>query len=624
MAAGVDRPFAAVLAPWVEAEHRYQLALKLSADAETTMAIRTNVARLYNLLGDLLKTLKGYDRGEGAARAAARTWAELALEMPAEKAPSKSRVMLEGMTNELLAQLAFRSEDIEACKTSLARAQAKYLDAGFLAGIENLERMAALTAVAPAEQLKHYKVSLLISESLRQRLPEDRVGATQAGFFARKAWVLDKMVELLLKEGKPAHALRLAEQSRARALQDLLLTSKETSSDFLGNWPKDAAGLEYFLSGEHAYVFLVTRQGEVKALPLVGSNGKPLRSQDLIADVHRVLVNMEAQAAKMYQRLSAGRGFDHAWQDDLHRLFGALIPKVAWEEVSAAKTTVIVPQHILHYFPFSALVTERDERKLTRRDMPMPHFWIEKTGERVQSPSLTIWHALRQGPATPVEQISVVGLVQAPGADALPGVEKDLKNLRDVFDAASRRPVRYIEGARATPARTLDLLKDPGLVFVATHGFNDADRPLQSFLLLLADQGEGNGRLSAEALFRQKIAADVVVMSACYSGLGDRSPLPGDDLFGLQRAMLQSGARAVIAGLWDVYDDTAPTLMRGFFDRFAKGESVAAALQNSQRAFLTGLRGSGKTEPWIHPYFWAVYNVTGDDRVTFAAKGTRR
>src|SRR5205085_7762998 len=114
-----------------------------------------------------------------------------------------------------------------------------------------------------------------------------------------------------------------------------------------------------------------------------------------------------------------------------------------------------------------------------------------------------------------------------------------------------------------------------------------------------AQRDANDGRLTAREIFARPVNADLIVMSACYSGLGDRSPLPGDDLFGLQRAFLNSGARTVVSGLWDVYDDTAPQLMNGFFERFAKGESVAAALHNSQRAFVARLRGSGKSEPWL-------------------------
>ena len=165
------------------------------------------------------------------------------------------------------------------------------------------------------------------------------------------------------------------------------------------------------------------------------------------------------------------------------------------------------------------------------------------------------------------------------------------------------------------------LLTQRGLLFFGTHGLNLADQPLKSHLMLFADEGDtleaNDGRLTAAELFARRINADIVVMSACYSGLGDRSPLPGDELFGLQRAFLHSGARTVVSGLWDVYDGTAPDLMRGFFERLAKGPTAVAALAGAQRTFVANLRASGQDEPWLHPYFWAVYTAAGDDRTGF-------
>jgi CHAT domain-containing protein len=58
--------------------------------------------------------------------------------------------------------------------------------------------------------------------------------------------------------------------------------------------------------------------------------------------------------------------------------------------------------------------------------------------------------------------------------------------------------------------------------------------------------------------------------------------------------------------------------MKRFFEHIAQGKQAPNALAQSQREFLHKLRGSSEFEPWLHPYFWSVYNITGDDRVHFA------
>ena len=185
-----------------------------------------------------------------------------------------------------------------------------------------------------------------------------------------------------------------------------------------------------------------------------------------------------------------------------------------------------------------------------------------------------------------------MGLADIPGAPALEGVKKDLINLNETF-----RVQGTLEGPQAREAEVKKLLAKPGLLFFGTHGINVADQPLESHLMLHPEEKApatpdgDDGRLTAAKIFARPVAADLVVMSACYSGLGDRSPLPGDDLFGLQRAFLQSGARTVVSGLWDVYDGTAPQeLMLSFFQNLAEGRSSArgsvrlAALLSEQAA----------------------------------------
>ena len=192
-----------------------------------------------------------------------------------------------------------------------------------------------------------------------------------------------------------------------------------------------------------------------------------------------------------------------------------------------------------------------------------------------------------------------------------------MANFKETF---GQRVRTTLEGDDATEAGAKKLLAQKGMVFIGTHGLNDPDRPLESHLLLLGEENpkpgpdSNDGRLTAAELYALNMQAEMVVMSCCYSGLGDRSPLPGDDLFGLQRAFLQGGARAVVSGQWDVCDRTAPELMLAFFKKLTDGQGVAAALNGVHRDFVTKLKASPKNQPWVHPYFWAVYTVAGDDR----------
>jgi CHAT domain-containing protein len=642
MAAGVEHPLFTAMLTWSEAQRQYEAARDLAAGAEDRAAIDVSLARLYALLAEIIATLDAH--GDDATLAAVSQPAlqeglEYASRAVAEGTASPAGPSSDGsftiaVAQEMKAQLAFRLGDWKTCQQCAEAAQTLYGRMGALVGEESIHRLLGLyylrakdasakplSDVARRQMaLEHFLVSHALSEVLRGRFPADRTGLSRAGFFARRAYVSGMIVELLLEQGKDQEALGYAEAIKSRALTDLLLTAGiRAGSDaptqldlgeILVHWPRGIAALEYFLGRQRAWVFVVDTRAKVKAYPLNDAEGKPLDPRVLLGQIRAFLDQIGFQAAGMRRRLMAGQGYDHAWQDTLHRFQRELVPPAALDALRKANIVIVVPQHLLHYFPFAALVTQPDKKPRDAGEMVQPRFMLDEPFDLSHAPSLTSWAIVRQRRNRPVDEASMVGLVEVAGSPSLPGVARDLENVKSVFH--DRLGGVYF-AEEATVANAKRALGYAGLLLLATHGNNLADRPLESFLVL-QPQEQSDGRLTAAELFETRVAADLVVMDACYSGLADASPLPGDDLFGLQRALLQAGARTVVAGLWDVYDGTAPELIRGLLARVAAGQAAPAALAQSQREFLKKLRASGDPEPWLHPYFWAVYTVAGDDR----------
>jgi len=189
----------------------------------------------------------------------------------------------------------------------------------------------------PAEARKaalgHFLISHHLAEVLRERIPPDHIGLNQAGFFARRAYVNDKIIELLADD-QPAEALHYAELASARSLQDLLVTSKttprstedktRTTAEILAHWPKNAAPLKYFIGAQKAWLFVIDTRGKVKAYDLLGPKKT---ARQLVAEVRTFLNNMEGQAKKMHDRVVGVKTYDHGWQDELHGFYQTLLPK---------------------------------------------------------------------------------------------------------------------------------------------------------------------------------------------------------------------------------------------------------------------------------------------------------
>lgn len=625
MATGGQSPLRDALLYWRVAEGQLQSALDAATDAAPSRvpAVRVNQAQLYLLLADFLRSLPPTAQQEDldqAVQAAARRASSLvSAALRAEGADQITR----GAASELNAMLDYRSGDYESAAQAAATALSHYSAAGSLSGVESVCRLLGLCEKRLARNPKALNLLMAaheIAELLRGRVPPDQVGASRAGFLARRAYVNQVLVELLIEQGEDAHALQIAELAKARSLQDMLSTNHASADhpsesrgleDILADWPPDTTAIEYFIGAKHCWVFVVTNGGQVTTHALTNSDGTPVAPGELTGAVVRFCQDIQFQAVKMRHRLLSGQGFSHTWQQQLHEFYQTLMPQEARAAMGDARRVLIVPHHVLHYFPFAALVTQTDD-DCPPNQIPKPYFLIDEPFSLAYAPSLATWDLLR-GRTRPMDVAHAIGIVEVPGAPPLPGVEKDLQN----FQAAFAGRVRGVTpGERATENATLDVLASPGMVLIATHGTNHADAPLTSHVLLNRDENS-DGRLTALEVFHADLQSDLIVMSACYTGLADRSPLASDDLFGLQRAMLFSGARAVVSGLWDVYDGTGPILMNDCFQRLAKGEAVADALAGAQREFVAKLRGSKGTEPWIHPYFWAVYTTVGDPDVAF-------
>jgi CHAT domain-containing protein len=146
-------------------------------------------------------------------------------------------------------------------------------------------------------------------------------------------------------------------------------------------------------------------------------------------------------------------------------------------------------------------------------------------------------------------------------------------------------------------------------VHFATHGWLDSERPqLSSLVLSLVDQ-QGNsqdGFLRTNDIYNLKLSADLVVLSACQSGLGKE--IKGEGLVGLTRGFMYAGAARVVVSLWNVNDKATADLMSRFYARMLKqGERPAAALRVAQVEMW-------KQKQWRSPYYWAAFTLQGEWR----------
>ena len=355
--------------------------------------------------------------------------------------------------------------------------------------------------------------------------------------------------------------------------------------------------------------------------------GKPMHTV-------RIEVSEESLREQVHALLDAvqrSAGSSH-WRQPSQSLFSLLIsPASEW--IEEGQRLLIVPDGPLHRLPFAALLQPTSDGRSSR-------FLVEwKPIHSVVS--LTVYQQLRQPPTAMLEPPLLVAFADprppnfAAGSLAsatraglgsewrpLPYARREVERIARLFPTS-----RTFFGADATEARAKQLPSSGHWVHFATHGYLDAERPLDSGLILSAshDSPQGlapnpdNGLLQAWEIFEQvRLNADLVVLSACDTALGEE--LAGEGLIGLTRAFHFAGARTVAATLWSVADQPTGELMVRFYQHMRDGSSTDAALRQAQLDLIhspieiTVGGGNSVEMDASAPYFWAGFQLYGDWR----------
>lgn len=140
---------------------------------------------------------------------------------------------------------------------------------------------------------------------------------------------------------------------------------------------------------------------------------------------------------------------------------------------------------------------------------------------------------------------------------------------------------------------------------LATHGFTNDAAPLMSSLVLAEpSQGSGeDGFLTARELSELDLTAEMVVLSACNTGRGERKE--GEGIIGLTWALFVAGCPTSVVSQWGVNDESTAQLMTTFYRHLKQGQRKAEALRNA----VLQLRAQPKT---MHPFYWAPFILIGN------------
>jgi CHAT domain-containing protein len=189
----------------------------------------------------------------------------------------------------------------------------------------------------------------------------------------------------------------------------------------------------------------------------------------------------------------------------------------------------------------------------------------------------------------------IIGLAD----ETIPFAQNEAESISYLFEDA-----RLYLGEQATIENMSAHLSHSGLLHLSTHATFRADNPMFSALKL------ADGWLSVTDLYHVSNMPPLVTLSACETGRYQVAT--GDELMGLSRGLLASGARSIVVSLWMVEDKVTASLMTKFYTAMQKGETIHNALRSAQLAV--------KAEN-PHPYYWSAFIMIGDVRNPYVKEG---
>ena len=455
--------------------------------------------------------------------------------------------------------------------------------------------------------------ALPIVESLRDSsLPDE----FKISLFDLQSTTYEGLEQALIFQARAEEALEISERRRARAFADLLsqrISNQQT--DPLISVPLNLAEIqktvqrnqsvlvEYSLiewgpESSIIYIWVVQPDGKVNFRRVSLEN----KTRDLSS-----LVTGSREAIGIRHR----GGFDLVANqlsktDQLSQLHQLLIEPIAdLLPTDPEQRVVFIPQGPLFLVPFPALLDADDTHLIEKHTiLTAPSIQVLNLSQQ-QRRSQTFTTSPNGQDLLLIGNPDMPEVWHSETADMrklsdLPGAEQEAKEIAAFFNTTA------LLHENATEAVVKQRIGEARIVHLATHGLLEYGAPEESgvrdvpgAIALTPGGGEDGLLTSAEILEELDLNAELVVLSACDTGLGE---ITGDGVIGLSRSLIAAGTPSVIVSLWSVPDAPTAELMTEFYRQLQQGQDKAQALRQAMLETM-------KTNP--DPVDWAAFTLIG-------------
>ncbi len=279
------------------------------------------------------------------------------------------------------------------------------------------------------------------------------------------------------------------------------------------------------------------------------------------------------------------------------------------------KEVILVPDGVLGYVPFDVLISEKpkDATKF------ITHRYFGKDHIISYNYSATLWEEMQNkkhkteptknfvgfapyynGDTTLLSQVFANDLTMRKGLDSLKYSGEEVLKAQKLMGGES------VLAQKATKKTFEETVGNYRIIHLATHGKAN-DKTGDYCFLAFTEQKDSidNELLYVRDIYNLSLNADLVVLSACETGIGELKR--GEGIVSLARAFAYAGAKSMVTTLWSVNDKSTMQIMENFYRNLRKGQTKSYALWKAKQDYLEKAKGE-----LAHPFFWSGFIPIGD------------
>jgi len=369
---------------------------------------------------------------------------------------------------------------------------------------------------------------------------------------------------------------------------------------------KDQTLLEYFVGKENVFVFKIeVEKYNVKIIK------KDFALIDLVQNIRNGIYNywitpLGKRTESMYDSLS------QLYVDNASSLYSKIIEPIG----NISNNLIIVPDDILGYIPFETLLITKPIAANNFKS----HHYLGNQHYIYYNYSSTLWHEMLNKKHENKGLIAIAPVFQNSTFTNSKYRSNNLSplswNIPEVKRINSIIGGDLLIGKNATKEKFESISNNYSIIHLATHAkLNDLNSSYSYLAFTNFDDTNDKGKIYVSDLYNYHLPLDMVVLSACETGIGKLER--GEGIISLTRGFALAGAKSIINSLWEVNDKATSDIMTEFYKNLKSGLPKQIALHDAKQTYLNN-QIENRT---AHPFFWASFIPIGDmNSIHFAHK----